>query len=240
MLCSVLLVTYYIDYQIIYLYCLVALVTDKGQPEAEESEVTKGTEVEKQTTWTRPAVLSLISLHQKYEEQFRKPGIKNKAIWSMISKEINAEHELQVPFSDKQCEQKWKNITKAFRDTVDHNSKSGNNPKKCPYFMELQDSYGYRPNVTPVYVAGSSKGTDTEDSSEPTPEPSVKKPKRQNRKDHVVEILEEIRQDIKSEQASLMATLAKQHEDRMQNEKVKLNLFEKLVNSVSKAGEKDE
>lgn len=49
-----------------------------------------------------------------------------------------------------QCEQKWKNITKAYRDTVDQNRKSGNGKNKaCAYFRKLEEYLGYRPNVTP-------------------------------------------------------------------------------------------
>ena len=49
-----------------------------------------------------------------------------------------------------QAESKWKNLTKRYRDTVDHNNVSGNGRRTCQFFEELSDIYGYRPNVNPV------------------------------------------------------------------------------------------
>jgi hypothetical protein len=67
-----------------------------------------------------------------------------KDVWQKTSNEM----ELQsFQFSWQQCEQKWKNLTKTYRDTIDHNRMSGNDRKECAYFKELQDCYGYRPNV---------------------------------------------------------------------------------------------
>jgi hypothetical protein len=36
-------------------------------------------------------------------------------------------------------ETKWKNITKKYRDVVDHNSVSGNERKQCPFYEELSE-----------------------------------------------------------------------------------------------------
>lgn len=85
-----------------------------------------------QTKWPREKVLKLISLHVKYEEMLLKPSTKK--------------------VSGDKADQKWKNLTKTFRDTVDLNKKSGNEPKKCPYYDKLQEAYGYRPNVTPAWL----------------------------------------------------------------------------------------
>ena len=175
-----------------------------------------------------------------YEVQFKKPGIKKKSVWCKIAADIYTEKEVQV--SATQCEQKWKNLTKTFRDTVDHNSKSGNERKECAFFKELQESYGYRPNVKPIYVSGShcssSKESDEteEENSEMNDEklqPKIKKP-RQNRKDAVVELMNEMRADFREEQKQLLSSLAQQHEDRMNNEKCKLDLLAKLVSAIEK------
>jgi hypothetical protein len=56
-----------------------------------------------------------------------------KDVWQKTSNEM----ELQsFQFSWQQCEQKWKNLTKTYRDTVDHNRKSGNDRQECAYFKE--------------------------------------------------------------------------------------------------------
>ena len=38
-----------------------------------------------------------------------------------------------------QVEAKWKNITKKYRDVVDHNKISGNDRRTCPFFNELDE-----------------------------------------------------------------------------------------------------
>jgi hypothetical protein len=211
--------------------------TDAAEPDV----VAENMKSEKQV-WTKPAVLKLIALHQDHEADFRKPSLKKKTIWSIIASDINKETKLNGTYSATQCEQKWKNITKVYRDTVDHNMKSGNERKECPYFHELQDFYGYRPNVTPLYVSSSIKSPQTQSSSVETEDEkdvekqTSKKPKvKHNRKDAVVEMLQEMRDDMKQEQKQLMEVLTKQHEDRMANEKSKLELFDKLVNAISKS-----
>lgn len=216
-----------------------------GTAEAAEPDVAENMKSEKQV-WTKPAVLKLIALHQDHEADFRKPSLKKKTIWSIIASDINKETELNGSYSATQCEQKWKNITKVYRDTVDHNMKSGNEPKECPYFHELQDCYGYRPNVTPLYVSSSIKSPQTQSSSVETEEEkdvekqtkhtSKKSKVKHNRKDAVVEMLQEMRDDMKQEQKQLMEVLTKQHEDRMANEKSKLDLFEKMVNAINVQG----
>jgi hypothetical protein len=99
--------------------------------------------------WKVAEVRKIIDLHAVNEEKFTKQGCKKNIIWQSIAVEIN---KMGNSFTSLQCEQKWKNLTKAFRDTVDHNSKSGNEKKECPYFKELEESYGFRANVKPSYT----------------------------------------------------------------------------------------
>jgi len=54
----------------------------------------------------------------------------------MITKDLLKEG---YTFTWIQCEQKWKNITKVYRDTIDHNNKTGNDRKECPFFKELDE-----------------------------------------------------------------------------------------------------
>ena len=43
---------------------------------------------------------------------------------------------------------------------MDHNRISENDRRECPYFQQLSDLYGYRPNVTPVATCSSSGNSD--------------------------------------------------------------------------------
>ncbi|MEW8546231.1 MAG: SANT/Myb-like DNA-binding domain-containing protein [Candidatus Thiodiazotropha sp.] len=91
-------------------------------------------------SWSNNRVKKLIDMHTKYEDLFRKPGIKKMSVWKTIADEMNKSEGIGgscIGCSSIQCEQKWKNITKKFRDCVDYNSKSGNEKKECPFFHEL-------------------------------------------------------------------------------------------------------
>lgn len=54
-----------------------------------------------------------------------------------------------------QTENKWKNIRKAYMAVKDHNSKSGNAPKTCKFYDELDEIFSKSPSVTPVALASS-------------------------------------------------------------------------------------
>lgn len=56
-----------------------------------------------------------------------------------------------------QVEGNWKSLTLAFRKCCDHNSISGNYRKECPFYREIAEFHGYRPDVCP-YATSSSSG----------------------------------------------------------------------------------
>ena len=54
---------------------------------------------------------------------------------------------------------KWnKIISKKFRDTKDHNNKSGSDRKTCPFYEQLQELLGDRPKVVPRTTVSSTQG----------------------------------------------------------------------------------
>jgi hypothetical protein len=175
---------------------------------------------------------------------FSKPSTKKKFVWGLIAAQLNSE---EFDVTAEKAEQKWKNLTKTFRDTVDHNNRSGNAPKQCPFFDELQQAYGYRPNVKPVFTgsagsrnacasSSSSDGVkeDVDSSSEEGGNKRLKRVKRQSKSDVVIDFLREMKADMAKDQECLIETLNKQHEDRMENEKKKLDLIHELVLAIKK------
>lgn len=166
-----------------------------------------------------------------------------KDVWQKTSNEM----ELQsFQFSWQQCEQKWKNLTKTYRDTIDHNRKSGNDRKECAYFKELQDCYGYRPNVQPVFtldINTSESQTTAESTNETEKVCSVKEDsncestpevKRKNKSpaasssNEIMKCLGEIRE----EQHELIKTIKEQHSDKMKQEDRKLDLMSKIIDAL--------
>lgn len=94
-----------------------------------------------------------------------------------------------------QCENKWKDIKRKYIETKEHNSKSGNNPKTCKFYDELDEILGEKPCVKPITVALNLKRHNLEsykqddldilnensDSSTQNEEPCKKKKKKMTR-----------------------------------------------------------
>ncbi|KMQ89254.1 nucleoside diphosphate kinase 6 [Lasius niger] len=58
-----------------------------------------------------------------------------------------------------QTENKWKNIRKAYMTVKDHNSRSGNAPKTCKFYDELNEIFSKSSSITPVALASSKRKT---------------------------------------------------------------------------------
>jgi len=71
--------------------------------------------------------------------------MKNRDVWSLISRELKKttpEWEIKTPI---QCENKWKDIKRKYMETKDHNNKSGNDPKTYKFYEELEEVLGEKP-----------------------------------------------------------------------------------------------
>ena len=106
-------------------------------------------------SWTREATLQLISLYEEMKELFQNVNYKKKQVWEMIAVRMQSGKSGSSPRAE-QCEGKWKALTLSFRKCEDHNNKTGNDRRECPFYKELSEVYGYRPNVRPYATASSS------------------------------------------------------------------------------------
>lgn len=110
-------------------------------------------------SWSREETLLLISLYEEKKEMFQNVNYKKKQVWEVIAAIMQAESVESgrniSPRAD-QCEGKWKALTLGFRKCEDHNSQTGNERRECPFYKELSEVYGYRPNVRPYATASSS------------------------------------------------------------------------------------
>ncbi|XP_021340221.1 uncharacterized protein LOC110441422 isoform X1 [Mizuhopecten yessoensis] len=71
-------------------------------------------------------------------------------------------------YTPTQCENKFKSLKREYRNTVDHNSKSGNDKKSCPFFSEFQELYGMNASTRPSVAISSSRGMTMEGNSTET------------------------------------------------------------------------
>lgn len=126
--------------------------------------------------------------------------------------------------------------------------------KNVIFFSELQEAYGYRPNVKPSFLMSSATNNDANSSNESAcgstsstdiaTEPAMSKsshsgkPKKVSKakrrsSDEIVDLLRDIHSDIQQDQKDILEHLNKQHQERMQNEEKKLNLMSKLIDKLN-------
>lgn len=79
--------------------------------------------------------------------------MKSRDVWTLICQELKKtipEGRKKTPI---QCENKWKDLKRKYMETKDHNNKSGNDPKTCKFYDELEEILGEKPCVKPIAVA---------------------------------------------------------------------------------------
>lgn len=80
--------------------------------------------------------------------------MKSREVWTLICEKLNkTKPEEWKKKTLIQCENKWKDIKRKYTETKDHNNKSGNDPKTCKFYEELEEVLGEKPCVKPVALA---------------------------------------------------------------------------------------
>ncbi|KAK6932863.1 Myb/SANT-like DNA-binding domain 4 [Dillenia turbinata] len=87
--------------------------------------------------WPRSEVQALITLRSALDHKFRASGPKN-TIWEEISIGMSS---MGYSRSAKKCKEKWENINKYFKRSLESGKKRPENSKTCPYFHELDTLY---------------------------------------------------------------------------------------------------
>lgn len=78
---------------------------------------------------------------------------KSRDVWALICQELNKASPVWKKKTPIQCENKWKDIKRKYMETKDHNNNSGNDPRTCKFYEELEEVLGEKPCVKPVAIA---------------------------------------------------------------------------------------
>ena len=81
------------------------------------------------------------------------PRYKMKDFWKVMEGEVRGflQEKGQTIFpTHEQCKTRYFTMMKSYKDTMDHNRKSGNDRRTCKYFAELDEINGECPNMDPV------------------------------------------------------------------------------------------
>lgn len=172
--------------------------------------------------------------------------------WAQISEELKKANSAWQ-YSGKNCENKFKDISKVYKRTKDHNNQTGMEPKTCKYFEELEEVLGEKPCLKPVALASNlrkrphlvastssaSSNTDNtisdiDDDIEESDKISVKSKKRKKtRMEHEMElwmqtISEENKKRYKTRKRRHQELLKRQNKSRTTYKKLMKKLLEKL------------
>jgi len=102
----------------------------------------------------------LISIYNIHKEKFNSIKFRNTTVWDIIKRHLHSElqksGETIVPTKD-QIHSKWRNLKRTYIQHVDASNKSGEGKRTPPpYFREIGDILGYKPNVNPQFTIDSS------------------------------------------------------------------------------------
>ena len=90
-----------------------------------------------------------------------KVKLQRGEIFSRIAYSFNGQSELMV--TGDQCMRKWTKLENKFKETEDHNNKTGNDKRKIKFYDELYECIGSDPKMTPVITLESDHGTGSTD-----------------------------------------------------------------------------
>lgn len=76
----------------------------------------------------------------------------HKTLWNHVERMLR---EAGVEATAEQCVNKFKDLKRVWRSCIDHNAKTGNEPKTCPFFNELNEVYGMKPSTRPSFTFSS-------------------------------------------------------------------------------------
>lgn len=199
------------------------------------------------------ATLQLIQIYTSKLEDFKSTTVRNEMVWQSIGEMLELHN---FHYNGKQCENRMKYLQAKYKkkkDNMRNERDSGASPIHCDYFEELDEIFGKKPNINPMYSACSSRGfatiresaldesgyrktnenDKTEINGEVEDEPPVKR--RKTMIDHIsilrsdAESREEARekrhQDVLSANANFLNAMQSMHSDS-------LNVFKLGIDSI--------
>lgn len=122
---------YYIDQDIV--------VVHEDMPEEESSSQLAASTA----NWKREDVLKLIALYKEAQPLFKSPTTKKRKLWQQIAEKL-------PPYSDIQCENKFKYLKSRYRKKIENMRGTGTGSRRiyCEFFEELSLIFGKPRKIT--------------------------------------------------------------------------------------------
>ncbi|XP_071576950.1 uncharacterized protein [Temnothorax nylanderi] len=102
--------------------------------------------------WTKNETLLLLSLYKEYEEALSRGKLTYRKVFNNIGKSMNSKG---YGVTAAQCSSKIDTLKRVYKSVKDHNAQSGNSPKTCDFYEQLDDLFCNKPWINPISTAGS-------------------------------------------------------------------------------------
>lgn len=77
-------------------------------------------------------------------------------MWQKVSGECI--QEFNKPFTEQNCESKWKSLRRTYKSVLLHNNKSGNKRRHWQFFAKMHEYLHNKPEIIPQATCSSSSG----------------------------------------------------------------------------------
>lgn len=192
--------------------------------------------------WSPESTRYLLGLYKENMSKFESPFSKKKSVWKQVSESMEKEGFL---FDPTKCERKVLNLKANFKKVKVYNAKSGNEPKSCPFFEELNEIFQKDPSITPLSTCSNLINQSEENKprkevsvcnqSVKCSDPKKKQPaitntdtqpkKKQKKSDIIISLLEK-QQERDQERTALLKEMRDQQREQTNRF---LNIFEKAL-----------
>ncbi|XP_060083848.1 uncharacterized protein LOC132563106 [Ylistrum balloti] len=192
-------------------------------------------------SWNKSQTLLLISEYQRHEAKVTSGLLRKKMLWQKIET-VFKEH--GYSFTADQISGRWKTITRAFKNTKDHNKKSGNDKKHYEFEDALNDVLGDCPTVNPVTISSvkkrklpdvDSESTEGEDDCSCSKSDSNESSKQKSKKTNSSEIINLLKQHSEQQrefQSEYRQMQAKESERRQKEHSERLLVLNSLIDAI--------
>jgi hypothetical protein len=175
--------------------------------------------------------LLLLDEYKKYLKNFNDPKMKKKAIWGKISQTLKGKG---FDIDGVKCERKLIHKKSKYKSTKIHNKQTGNNPKTCSCYQELDDIFGNSPAISALATCLNLKGIIIEEnkSKKNHESPERKENKNANKiktEDKVFKALNDFSKELQKKENERMDRIKEMHNDQMTATNLFINVFEKFM-----------
>lgn len=176
----------------------------------------------------------MITLRSDMDDKFFNSK-QHDTLWNEILKKMKEEG---VSVSRQQVINKWKNLKKKFKEIVDSNNKTGNNPTKWKHFQRFNQLFGNKASTNPAVIIDTSNKDKTIVSESIASDSSVDMPstsgiqatkKRKICRDKSQDKITSMIQTVSETNENVITMLKEHHTERMVRMDRFLNILEKSV-----------